>query len=172
MESLTECALGKSVWRWLVLVGWFFSWKGWGQTRALSMIRLLQVSGLKSRFLGQQCYLFVISPVPLEVHTAILPALDKSPPASIGLHVTEHLEGIGWWWGRELEAPGSCQKQVWASPILIWPTFSQSNKWAWWLRVSEISRFILPTYCHHFSKVLGKWCPLRAFLSSFIKCKV
>lgn len=99
----------------------FFSEKGWGQTRCLPTPHILpQVSGLTRSSPGQQCYLFVILPVPLEIHATILTALNEGPPTSTGLHVTEHLERIekvGSW--KPLEAARS---QVWASMRVIWLT--------------------------------------------------
>lgn len=98
-----------------------FSEKGWGQTRPLPTTHFLpQVSGLTSSSPGQKCYLFVILPVPLEIHAAILTALDEGPPTSTGLHVTEYLEEIGEvgsWKPQE-----AARSQVWASPRVIWLT--------------------------------------------------
>ena len=76
-----------------------------------------KISGLTRSSPGQQCYLFVILPVPLEIHATILTALNERPPTSTGLHVTEHLERIekvGSW--KPLEAARS---QVWASMRVI-----------------------------------------------------
>ena len=101
-----------------------------------------QISGLKSFSPGQQCYLFVILPVALEIHAAILAALDEGPPTSVGLQVTEHLEGNG---EGKLEALGGSQMPGLVQPEgdLIDRT-SQSGGPARLSRASERTRSKLP----------------------------
>ena len=123
LESLTVNVCWPNLFKgsWFRHADFFFSEKGWGQTRCLPTPQVWpQVSGLTRSSPGQKCYLFVICPVPLEIYVAILTTLNEGPPASAGLHVTEHLERIEK--VGNLKSLEVARSQVWASLRVIWLT--------------------------------------------------